>query len=129
MPRRPLYAERGKGVLERIGGMFSDPRTWSTLLYMVAMLPLGILYFTLMVTLLTVAVSFVLAPLMFGFGAFDNWYINNWDLTYTLGWWQYPIVFVTGILLLFGTLHLARGIGKMHGLLAKHLLVKSAQYA
>jgi hypothetical protein len=129
MPRRPLYSARGKGWIDRINDMFSDPRTWSTLLYMVAMLPLGILYFTLMVTLLTVAVSFVLAPLMFGFGAFDNWYINNWDLTYTLGWWQYPIVFVTGILLLFGTLHLARGIGKMHGLLAKHLLVKSAQYA
>jgi len=38
-------------------------------------------------------------------------------------------VFVGGVVLLFATLHLARGIGRMHGLLAKHLLVKSAQYA
>ena len=47
----------------------------------------------------------------------------------TLYPWQYPIVFVGGVVLLFATLHLARGIGRMHGLLAKHLLVKSAQYA
>jgi hypothetical protein len=33
------------------------------------------------------------------------------------------------VLLLFATLHLARGIGRLHGLFAKHLLVKSAQYA
>ena len=50
MPRRPLYAERGKPVLERIKEMFTDPRTWSTLLYMLLMLPLGIVYFTMAVT-------------------------------------------------------------------------------
>src|SRR3546814_18307419 len=30
MPRRPLYSSRGQPLLARIGGMFSDPRTWST---------------------------------------------------------------------------------------------------
>ena len=139
MPRRPLYSARGKGWVDRINNMFSDPRTWSTLIYMLAMLPLGILYFTLMVTLLSVAVSFVLAPVLLGFGAFDGWWLNHYDIGpitlndfyvgSTLGWWSYPFVFVVGVLLLFGTLHLARGIGKMHGLFAKHLLVKSAQYA
>ena len=29
------------------------------------------------------------------------------------------------VVLLFATLHLARGIGKLHGLLAKHLLVRN----
>ncbi|HKN78632.1 MAG TPA: sensor domain-containing protein [Lysobacter sp.] len=129
MPRRPLYSARGKNWLERITNMFIDPRTWSTLLYMVAMLPLGILYFTIVVTLLTTAVACIAAPLLVGFGAWDNWYINAWDMGSTLYPWQYPIVFVGGVVLLFATLHLARGIGRMHGLLAKHLLVKSAQYA
>ena len=85
------------------------------------------------------AVSFIAAPVLLGFGAFDGWWLNNYDIGpivlndfyvgSTLGWWSYPFVFVLGVLLLFGTLHLARGIGKMHGLFAKHLLVKSAQYA
>jgi hypothetical protein len=139
MPRRPLYTARGKGWVDRINNMFCDPRTWSTLLYMIAMLPLGILYFTLMVTFLTVSLSFIAAPVLLGFGAFDGWWFNNYDIgpivlnnyyvSSTLGWWSYPIVFVLGIAMLFGTLHLARGIGKMHGMFAKALLVKSAQYA
>jgi uncharacterized membrane protein len=139
MPRRPLYSARGKGWMERIKDMFIDPRTWSTVLYMLAMLPLGILYFTVIVTFLTLAISFILAPVLLGFGAFDDWYLsghwigpitlNDYEVSTTLGWWEYPIVFVLGIALLFGTMHLARGIGHMHGLLAKHLLVKSAQYA
>ena len=139
MPRRPLYSARGKGWVDRINNMFSDPRTWSTLLYMVAMLPLGVLYFSLMVPVLTTAVACIAAPVLMGFGAFDGWWLNNYDIGpivlndfyvgSTLGWWSYPFVFVIGVLLLFGTLHLARGIGKMHGLFAKHMLVKSAQYA
>jgi len=28
------------------------------------------------------------------------------------------------VLLLFATLHLARGIGRLHGMMAKHLLVR-----
>jgi hypothetical protein len=36
---------------------------------------------------------------------------------------------IGGVLLLFVTLHVARGIGRLHGQLAKHLLVKSAQYS
>ena len=51
MPRRPLYADRDRPVMERIKEVFIDPRTWSTLIYMLAMLPLGILYFTVAVTL------------------------------------------------------------------------------
>ena len=128
MPRRPLYAARGKPVLERIKDMFIDPRTWSTLLYMVAMLPLGIVYFTVIVTALSVAVSCILAPVLLGFGAWDHWWIDSWEVSTSLHAWQLPIVFVSGVILLFATLHLARGIGRMHGLLAKHLLVKSAQY-
>ena len=128
MPRRPLYAARGKPVLERIKDMFIDPRTWSTLLYMVAMLPLGIVYFTVIVTALSVAVSCILAPVLLGFGAWDHWWIDSWEVSTSLHAWQLPIVFLSGVILLFATLHLARGIGRMHGLLAKHLLVKSAQY-
>jgi len=137
MPRRPLYADRGKPWMQRIVDMFIDPRTWSTMLYFLAMLPLGIAYFTLVVTLIAVSLAFVAAPLaVWFFGADAGISVDGWQLlnihddivTTSLYPWSLPLLFVCGILLLFATLHLARGIGKLHGLFAKHLLVKSAAY-
>ncbi len=126
MPRRPLYGARGRPWLERIKDMFADPRSWSTLLYFVAMLPLGIVYFTTVVTLSSVSLGFIAAPFAWYFGHFDI-NING----YAEAWTPYlvPFLLPLGILMLFATLHLARGIGKLHGLFAKHMLVKSAQYA
>jgi hypothetical protein len=128
MPRRPLYAERGKPLMTRIGLMFTDPRTWSTMLYMVLMLPLGIVYFTVAVAAMSVSLGLIVGGLSFGLQAigidvFDvNWYIGYPE------WWEAPLASILGVLGLFVTLHLARGVGKVHGLLAKHLLVKTAQH-
>src|SRR3546814_17191457 len=74
MPRRPWYRDRGKPLMERIKDMFLDPRTWSTVLYFLAMLPLGILYFTLAVSFVSVALSLVLAPLALLHGV----HLNVW---------------------------------------------------
>ncbi len=38
--------------------------------------------------------------------------------------WLAPVCCVVGVLLLFATMHLARGLGRLHGLIAKHLLVR-----
>ena len=129
MPRRPLYAERGKPWLERIGMMFTDPRTWSTMLYQVLMLPLGIAYFVAIVTLMGLSVGFVaggfggiLAMLGFGQLVFAD------EGVVLFGLWAAPLVLAAGVLLFFLTLHLARGVGIAHGALAKHLLVKTAQH-
>jgi hypothetical protein len=108
--------------------MFTDPRTWSTMLYQVLMLPLGILYFTVAVTLLSVCAGLIAGSLSLGLEGlglhvFDNhWYVGG------LAWWAMPFCFAAGVLGFFGTLHLARGIGYVHGNLAKHLLVKTAQH-
>jgi hypothetical protein len=42
--------------------------------------------------------------------------------------WTWPLVALAGIALLFVTLHVARAIGHLHAQLAKHMLVKTAQY-
>ena len=135
MPRRPLYAERGKPLMQRIMDMFIDPRTWSTMVYFLAMLPLGVIYFTIVVTMITIALAFMGAPLaVWFFGAdagvsVDGWQllsINDHLLTTSIQVWALPLLFVAGFLLLFITLHVARGIGQLHGLFAKHLLVKSS---
>ena len=124
MPRRPLYAERGQPWLTRIGAMFTDPRSWSTILYMLMMLPLGIIYFTLATTLLTISLSFIAAPFAWLFGGSHiHWSLNDYygpDPD-----WLAPLLFPVGVLLLFGFMHVARGIGRLHGQLAKNLLVRS----
>ena len=134
MPRRPLYSGRGKPWMERIKDMFVDPRTWGTLLYMLLMLPVGIVYFTLAVTLLSVSVAFIAMPFMVWFGEVGTdlqlgawWFLDDSGRT-SLHGWELPLLLVAGVLLLFVTLHIARGIGHLHGQLAKHLLVKSAQH-
>ncbi|MCF7221191.1 sensor domain-containing protein [Marilutibacter chinensis] len=128
MPRRPLYSVRGRTVWQRIGDMFTDPRTWSTLLYMLLMLPLGIAYFTLAVTLLSVSLTLLITPLALLPGIELDVWLAGIDVA-TDAPWLLPLLSVLGILLLFVTLHVARGIGYLHGQLAKHLLVKGSQHA
>ena len=121
MPRRPLYADRDKPFSTRIKNMFIDPRTWSTLLYMVLKLPLGIIYFTAAIVGLSVSLSLTVAPITKA-----AWDING--VAYAPPLWALPFTLVIGIFLLCLTLHMARGVGRMQGQLAKHFLVKTAQY-
>ena len=130
MPRRPLYSERGKPWLQRIADLFTDPRSWSTQLYFLLMLPLGIVYFTAAVTLLAVSLAFIAAPVAVLFGSISGGlWLDNIQVGSEQGWWwQLPMLFVAGVVLLFTTLHLVRFVGQLHGQLAKHLLVKSTQH-
>src|SRR5690606_37394624 len=127
MPRRPLYSDRSLPVLQRIGAMFTDPRTWGTMLYFLAMLPLGTAYFTVMVVGLAVGAALVAWP-------FAWWFGNPGHINVELGWldpsspWAWPLSIATGLLVLFATLHLARFVGRMHGKLAKVMLVSSRAY-
>jgi hypothetical protein len=128
MPRRPVYADQSQPFLVRVKAMFVDPRTWSTLFYMLLRLPLGIVYFTLAVALGSICVAFVTAPVLHLLWMFG---LVHADLVFDDGPMNFPplllepLIFVLGVALAFGTLHLARGIGKLQGLLAKHLLVKA----
>ncbi|HEY2344287.1 MAG TPA: sensor domain-containing protein [Xanthomonadaceae bacterium] len=123
MPRRPLYTERDLPLMERIVGMFTDPRSWSTMLYMLMMLPLGIVYFTVSVAALSVSLSLIFGSIASLFGQFD---IQFGDYEGPAPIWLVPIMTALGTVILFVYMHLARGIGRMHGLLAKHLLVSPA---
>lgn len=122
MPRRPTYSDRSRSWLQRIGDMFTDGRTWLTLLYFVLMLPLGIVYFTIATTLLSTSIGFIWAPVA---ALFSSDYVGiHIDGIQMLPIWVTPLLAIIGVLLLFATLHLARGIGHLHGMMAKHLLVR-----
>ncbi|MFC4728306.1 sensor domain-containing protein [Coralloluteibacterium thermophilus] len=123
MPRRPLYAARDRPLLARIGAMFTDIRTWSTLLYLVLMLPLGVVYFTVLTVLLAVGLSIAVAPLAGALGLDMQVWVGGLELV-ELPLWTFPLTLGVGLLLLFVTLHVARGIGWLHAQLAKHLLVR-----
>lgn len=134
MPRRPTYPSQGLGLLKRIAGMFTDPRSWTTMLYMVLMLPLGIVYFTLTLTLMVVSLVASLLPLaaVFHFDIIDHDFVDghlmvDWGTgSHVPGAGEIALICVFGIVLLFATLHLVRGLGHLHGQLAKQLLVRSA---
>ncbi|WP_458069103.1 sensor domain-containing protein [Rhodanobacter sp. BL-MT-08] len=133
MPRRPAYpAQAGQSLFKRIGAMFTDGRTWTTLFYMLLMLPLGIVYFTLAVTLLAVSLLLLLAPIALALQDaglahlfVDSQLTVDWGFGAHVPAWREAIAMsVIGFLLIFIALHLVRGLGKLHGQLAKHLLVQ-----
>lgn len=124
MLRRPQHPGLQGSWLQRIGAMFTDVRTWSTMLYFVLMLPLGTLYFTVSCTLLSLGLA--ASPLVV---LFDNTAVLTWDGVDITGSWLTLPLFAVGVLLLFVTLHLARAFGKLHGMFAKQQLVKSGETA
>lgn len=126
MPRRPRYSDRTLGIWQRIGAMFTDPRTWSTLLYMLLMLPLGTAYFTIAVTLLSTSVALIFAPLLHIFVEPGVVVWQDGAATWSAPLWSLPLLSLAGIALLFITLHVARGIAYLHGRLARRLLVDTA---
>ena len=128
MPRRPLYSDKSMPVLQRIGAMFTDPRTWGTMLYFLMMLPLGIAYFTTVTVGLSVAAALIAGPIALALGYGEHVQMDG------IGWfdptspWTWPWLVLAGVLLVFATLHLARFVGRMHGKLAKTMLVSSRVY-
>ena len=123
MPRRPPYPQKGKPIMGRIKDMLADRRTWTTMLYFLLMLPLGIVYFTVAIAGVVTSLAIIVAPLGALFGAST---ITLDDMYYS----PEPVVALLlvrlGVFLLTVELHIVRGIGTLHGKLAKHLLVARA---
>jgi uncharacterized membrane protein len=119
MPRRPPYPSGAVSLFSRIKELLVDGRTWSTLFYMLLLLPLGILYFTSVITWLAVALVLILSPLSHIWGYLI--YING---PIVFSWFLTPALIIIGILLLVGLLHYVRGVAYLHGQMAKSLLVR-----
>lgn len=128
MPRRPVYQTSGRSWMERVKSLFADSRTWLSLMYMVLMLPLGIAYFTLTVTLLSLSVGLIAAPVIWWLSQF-GWISFYGDAHLEMGGLDpsvfSPVLLIGGIVLLFSSLHVIRSIGRWHGRFAKHVLVES----
>jgi uncharacterized membrane protein len=121
MPRRPLFSQQNLKWLERIKELALDKHTWFSILYMFVQFVLGTVYFVLFVTVLSFSLSFIAIPVfqeMWGVGA-----IMNNGIRYSFPTWSYPLFVSGGVLLWTLFMNLARGIGQLHGRMAKSMLV------
>jgi len=122
MPRRPRTLPRDKTLWDRIKRVVRDGRTWTTLLYMLLQLPLGITYFAIAITSLSLAIGLILSPVLSLFGASIE--IPPYG---DVPWLLTPVLTLFGMMLLGITLHLTRWLGGFHGALARRLLVQAGR--
>jgi Putative sensor len=126
MPRRPVHQGPAAGFWSRVGQMLADRRTWTTLAYLMLMLPLGIVYFVIAVVGLSVSLAFIFAPLVDLAGHY-GWFDQAGDVSLNPAWlgtlWAMPLMVLAGVVLLTLLMHLARGVGRLHAMYAKALLV------
>jgi hypothetical protein len=125
MPRRPVNAHRELPFLERIVAMLKDPRTWLTQLYMVMLLPLGIIYFTIAVGGLATSLALIFGPLVSIVvdPSHAGLFMDGERVMPALV--VAPVAMLVGVILGIIVLHLARAIGTIQAAIAKHLLVES----
>lgn len=132
MPRRPVHPGPPGAWWTRIIDMLKESRTWTTILYLLLMLPLGVIYFTVAVTGLSLGISLALTPFALG-AQYFGWLGWNWESDVHLGYGEFlgdhmvlgsALTFVAGILVLTLLMHAARGVVRMHTRLAKALLVE-----
>ena len=133
MPRRPVHPGAPVGWLRRIGEMLKDARTWTTLLYLLLMLPVGIIYFTVAVTGLSVGLAFATTPLLViaqRLGLLSQATVFSEDLRIgDMALAQHSLLSalllgVLGVLIVTLLMHIARGVARGHARLAKALLVE-----
>jgi hypothetical protein len=133
MPRRPVYQGKALGFWARIGEMLKDPRTWTTIAYFILMLPIGILYFVIAVAGLSVSLTLIALPITvvlaqagwFGMGGVEVFSNAQPEWIFNTGF-AIPLLGLAGVLLLTSLMHLARGIGRLHAMFAKSMLVARA---
>jgi len=121
MPRRSLFFQKGTSWFERLKANLGDKHTWLTLVYFFLQMPLGVIYFSLIVTLFSLSIALMAAPLVQSIMDFPMLSIG--DMRYYLPGWSTPLFLLVGFLIWTFTMHLGRWIGQLHGKYAKMLLV------
>jgi uncharacterized membrane protein len=127
MPRRPpAEPSADEGLWTKIKETFSDVRTWSSLFYMLLMLPLGVTYFVIAVVGLSASIG-VVGGSIYGLITGESHiqidgapYLEH--ILHTAP--GLILLALVGAMLFFVVLHMARAIGWVHGKIAEGLLVR-----
>jgi hypothetical protein len=121
MPRRPLFSHQDMKWFDRLKVLLTDKATWLMLVYMLLQFVLGTVYFILIVTVLSFSLSFIAIPVLQEY--FHQGAIYNNGVRYFFPTWSYPLLVLGGFLLWTIFMNIARGVGQLHGKMAKWLLV------
>lgn len=121
MPRRPRTLGQTGSIWDRVVSWLTDWRTWTTMLYMVLQMFLGIAYFTAVVTVFATAVGLIAMPIAQVVTNTPLIMVNG--STYMIEPWAYPLFVAVGLLLAIVALWVAKGVGALHGAYAKAMLV------
>ncbi|HKI53965.1 MAG TPA: sensor domain-containing protein, partial [Anaerolineales bacterium] len=121
MPRRPLFTQQNLKWLDRLKELAMDRHTWFSILYMLIQFVLGIIYFVLFVTVVSLSLSAIAIPFLQEWWEMGAIYSNS--VRYFLPTWSYPLLIFGGVLLWTTFMNIARGVGQLHGKMAKALLV------
>ncbi len=121
MPRRPLFSHQGMKWFDRLKALLTDKATWLMLVYMVLQFALGIVYFISIVMVLSFSLSFIAIP--FIQEILNQGAVYNNGIRYYFPNWSYPLLVLSGVLLWTLFMNIVRGVGQLHGRLAKWLLV------
>jgi uncharacterized membrane protein len=127
MPRRlPAQTPADETIWARIKDSLIDVRTWSSMFYLLLMLPLGITYFVIAITGISVSLGVTVGSVWSLITGRSHVQIDDvpWldHLFHTA-----PGLFLMaalGFLLFFFVLHIAKGVGWLHGRIAELLLVR-----
>jgi hypothetical protein len=122
MPRRERAELPEAGWLQRVLYWVKDRRTWASMAYMMLMLPLGVAYFTIAVTGLSVGLGLIVSP-FFDTVRLSDLFINHVSYHFALPAWSMPLVVLSGLIILLLWMHLVRLLGRGHAALAKNMLV------
>jgi hypothetical protein len=123
LPPMTLPPREGKNLYERLKEFFTTPVTWNNLLYLILKFPLGIFSFTILVTLVSLVLSFLAMPVLYQVVGMTNAGINVGS-----GWiWQIDslgdafVVSIIGVFILPAALYLCNGVTLLHSRLARLL--------
>jgi len=123
MPRRPKFSSQNMKWLERLKLLVLDTYTWKMIFYMVCQMVFGILYFTVVVVVVSVSLSLIVAPVYEAITQQGVTGVIIGDIRYYLSTEWYPLLIIFGFVLLTASMHLFKWIGQLHGRYAKMFLV------
>jgi len=124
MPRRPLFLHQDMKWFERLRALLLDKATWLMILYMFIQFILGIVYFVVIVTIFSVSLSLIASPFLQEIMKQSPIMDLNLCCMILLPRWSYPLVTLLGFLILTLFMNLVRGVGQLHGKMAKWMLVQ-----
>ena len=107
-----------KGLWSRVKVLLKDRVTWTGMLYLLLKFPLGIVTFTIVVTLIAVILALIAAPILYLYADIDLaiWYVDTLPEAFALT--------LIGVAVLFISMHLMNGMACVSGRIARVSLGK-----